>query len=90
MTSLQEPIRRLTRLLQSNALNPDWHPHTLSEGEALTLSADAFQSLVNDQGLVLLLGPPGDAGLNGDHLLSLRSKTGQVECFSKFALLFRC
>lgn len=56
----------------------------MTEGEALTISADTFQSLVNNQGLLLVEGQPSDSTLDHHRLLALTSRSGYVECFSKW------
>jgi hypothetical protein len=80
----QTPIQKLTWLLGSQALDWTWRPHTLMEAQVLlTMSPEIFQSLVNDHGPLLLVGPPGESRLQRHHLLSLSGKSGQVRCFSE-------
>ncbi|KAF8325331.1 uncharacterized protein EI90DRAFT_3291774 [Cantharellus anzutake] len=79
----QEPIKKLSRLLESEALDTDWRPRTMMEAEAFTMPSSTFQSIVNNEGLVLMVGPPGNTPkLDLYDLLSLKSKGGVVECFN--------
>jgi hypothetical protein len=77
----QDPIRKLKRLLECNALDKAWHPHTLLQTQALAMSADTFQRLINDQGMVLVIGKPEEYVLDHRCLLTLSSENGNVACF---------
>ncbi|KAF8312309.1 uncharacterized protein EI90DRAFT_3023138 [Cantharellus anzutake] len=77
-----EPILVLNRLVSSVAWDSTWSPHAMVEAEALTMSPEDFQSLVNDVGLLVLVGPPSDTVLDRSLLLSRLSKAAHVQCFN--------
>ncbi|KAF8328731.1 uncharacterized protein EI90DRAFT_3125902 [Cantharellus anzutake] len=78
----KEPILMLNRLVSSIAWDSTWSPHTMVEAEALTMSPEDFQSLVNNVGLLVLVGPPNNTMLDRPLLLSQLSKTAHVQCFN--------
>lgn len=55
----------------------------MTEAEALTMSAETFQSRVNEKGLLLLVSGRTDAVLDRCQLLTLTGNSKWVECFSK-------
>ncbi|KAF8313937.1 uncharacterized protein EI90DRAFT_3136308 [Cantharellus anzutake] len=77
-----EPILVLNRLVSSVAWDSTWSPHAMVEAEALTMSPEDFQSLVNNLGLLVLVGLPSDTVLDRSLLLSRLSKTAHVQCFN--------
>ena len=55
----------------------------LMESEALAMSPDEFQSVVNGKGLLLVVGEPSDIKWDPARLLTLTGRGGRVQCFSK-------
>lgn len=65
------------------SLDPTWCPRMLMESEALAMSPDEFQSVLNGEGLLLVVGEPSDIEWDPARLLTLTGRGGRVQCFSK-------